>query len=122
MTKDEMKSFNQVQKIASIDGLDVESTNADYKYYLNTAVGHYIDSLLLENENEMNSSTMFRLFSLWSTNSSDEYIANEIEENYKRIPTYKFIPLMTQITTHLSTDGMKKLIENIIGELLLRKK
>lgn len=116
LTRDEQKSLAQVQKVASIDALDVESTNTDYKEYLHTAILHYIDSLILESDTEMNSSSMFRLFSLWSSNASDEDISNDMEESHKQIPTYKFIPLMTQITTHLSTDGMKKTIENIIGE------
>ncbi|XP_055323121.1 serine/threonine-protein kinase ATM isoform X2 [Sitodiplosis mosellana] len=114
LTKDEHRSVQQVQKFVSLDESDVESTNADYKHYLHTAVLHYIDSLMLESNTEMNSSAMFRLFSLWSSNSSDADILKDIEENHKRIPTYKFIPLMTQITTHLSTDGMKKTIEDII--------
>lgn len=115
LTNDEKKSLISVQKFANIDETDVNSTNDDYKYYLNMAVGNYIDSLMFESENEMNSSTMFRLFSLWSSNSSDIDVLKDIEDNHKRIPTFKFIPLMTQITTHLSTDGMKKVIENIIG-------
>lgn len=116
LTKDEQRSLISVQKVANIDALDVESTNTDYKEHLHTAIMHYIDSLILESDTEMNSSSMFRLFSLWSANALDEDISNDIEENHKRIPTYKFIPLMTQITTHLSTDGMKKAIEKIIRE------
>lgn len=121
LTSDEKKSLMSVQKFASIDETDVNSTNTDYKYYLNIAVGNYIESLMFESESEMNSSTMFRLFSLWSSNSSDMEVFKDIEENHKRIPTFKFIPLMTQITTHLSTDGMKKLIEEIIGEFYLER-
>lgn len=121
LTNDEKKSLISVQKFANIDETDVNSTNDDYKYYLNMAVGNYIDSLMFESENEMNSSTMFRLFSLWSSNSSDIDVLKDIEDNHKRIPTFKFIPLMTQITTHLSTDGMKKVIENIIGEFCLER-
>lgn len=121
LTSDEKKSLMSVQKFANIDETDVNSTNDDYKYYLNMAVGNYIESLMFECESEMNSSTMFRLFSLWSSNTSDMDVLKEIEDNYKRIPTFKFIPVMTQITTHLSTDGMKKLIENIIGEFCLER-
>lgn len=114
LTNDEKKSFVVLQKSVSIDQSDVKTTNTEYEQYLHLAVESYIQSLLLEDETEMNSSSIFRLFSLWFSNMSDKEVLKEIEENYARIPTYKFISLMPQITTQLSSDGIKHVIEDII--------
>lgn len=122
LTMDEKRSCLQVEKFVTIDEADVNATNIEYEYYLQWAVKTYIESLLLESDNEMNSSTMFRIFSLWIANSADEIVLKEIEDNYKKIPTYKFIPLMPQISTHLSTDGIKDIIEDIICESFCRSK
>ncbi|XP_031619505.1 serine/threonine-protein kinase ATM [Contarinia nasturtii] len=114
LTKDEQKTYMQVDKVISIDDTDVKSTNTEYMKYLHMAVDGYIQSLLLESENEANNSTMFRLFSLWFSNSNDQVVLTEIQDSYSKIPTYKFIPLMPQITTHLSTDGIHEVISDII--------
>lgn len=114
LTKDEQKSHALMSKTIKIDESDVKSTNTEYEQYLQIAVEYYIQTLLLENENEMCSSAMFRLFGLWFSNLNSKDISKEIEENYKRIATHKFIALMPQITTHLSTDGIKDVIEEIV--------
>lgn len=116
LTKDEQRNMVLLTKTITIDESDVKSTNTDYDQYLQLAIEHYIQTLLLENENEMSSSAMFRLFGLWFSNLNCKEILNEIEENYKRIATHKFIALMPQITTHLSTDGIKDVIQEIVGE------
>lgn len=115
LTKDESRTKFNVEKIIAIDGEDIKLTNKHYEYYLHLAVGAYVQSLLVSSESETNeSNTMFRLFSLWFSNSSDEVLLSEIQESHERIPTYKFIPLMPQITTHLSTEGIQDVIADII--------
>lgn len=114
LTSDEKKSYNVLQKSVSIDQSDVDSTNTEYQQYLHLAVESYIQTILLEGATELNSLSMFRLFSLWLSNMSNNEVLKEIEENYTRIPMYKFISLMPQITTQLSSDGIKRVIEDII--------
>lgn len=114
LTNDENKSFTVLLKSVSIDESDVKTTISEYEQYLRMAVEGYIQSILFEAQDEMNSSALFRLFSLWISNASDEIVLKEVEDNYTRIPTYKFIPLMPQITTHLNSDGIKHVIEDII--------
>lgn len=118
LTKDESRTFQLVNKSITIDESDVKSTNTEYDKYLQLAIEYYIQTLLLETENEMCSSAMYRLFGLWFSNLNCKEILNEIEENYQKIPTHKFIALMPQITAHLSTDGIKDVIQHMVCEYL----
>lgn len=114
LTQDEKRTQNVVNKSVHIDEGDVNSTNIEYNRYLQLAVEHYIQTLLLETEHETYSSAMFRLFGLWFSNLSSMEISKEIEDNYKKIPAHKFITLMPQITTQLGTDGIADIIEDIV--------
>lgn len=116
LTNDEKKSLTLLRKTVTIDDSDVKSTNTEYEQYLQLAIEHYIQSLLLETENEMSGSAIFRLFGLWFSNINNKEILKEIDDNYKNIATYKFISLMPQITTHLGTDGIKDVIQDIVGK------
>lgn len=117
LTKDENRSCVLLQKSVAIDEQDVKSTNAAYEQYLHMAVESYIQTILLEGATEINSPSIFRLFNLWLSNTSDAIVLKDIEENYTNIPMYKFISLMPQITTQLSSDGIKHVIEDIICRL-----
>lgn len=116
LTKDELRSLSLVNRSIAIDESDVKSTNTEYGQYLQLAIEFHIQTLLLETENEMCSSAMFRLFSLWLSNSNCQETLKEIQENYEKIPIHKFIALMPQITAHLSTDGIKDVIQEIVCE------
>lgn len=116
LTGDEKKSYTTLQNGVTIDESDVQTTNNEYNQHLHSAVEYYISALKLESDHEANiSSTMFRLFGLWFTNTSDVEVLKEIEENYESIPTFKFIALMPQIVTHLCTDQIKHVIQDIVG-------
>lgn len=114
LTHDEKISRHLLAKTIGIDQDDVKATKVAYAKYLHLAIDHYIRMLLLETDTENNGSTMFRLFGLWLSNATDEDILKEIQENYKKIATHKFIALMPQITTHLSTDVVKDVIQDIV--------
>lgn len=116
LTKDEQRSLCLVNKSILIDESDVKSTNTEYEQYLQLAIEYYIQILLLETESELCSSAMFRLFSLWLSNLNCQEILSEIVQNYEKIPTHKFIALMPQITAHLSTEGIKDIIQDIVCE------
>lgn len=115
LTNDEKRSSTLLTKSISIDESDVVSTSAEYNQYLQLAIEYYIQTVLLETENELCSSAMFRLFGLWFSNLDSQDIVKEIEENYENIPTHKFIALMPQITAHISTDGIKEVVQQIVG-------
>lgn len=114
LTNDERRSTALVTRSISIDESDVESTSKEYSDYLQLAIEFYIQTVLVETENELCSSAMFRLFGLWFSNLNCQEIRKEVEENYQKIPTHKFIALMPQITAHVSTDGVKDVIQQIV--------
>lgn len=114
LTNDEKRTQTLLTKSYSIDEQDVKSTNKDYEYYLHLAIEYYIQSLLIESVDEMSSSAMFRLFGLWFSNLTNKEVLKEIDDHYERIPSHKFVALMPQITTHLSTDGIKEVIQKIV--------
>lgn len=45
---------------------------------------------------------MFRILSMWLKNRNNAYILNEMRKNIPHIPTYKFIPILPQLTPHLN--------------------
>lgn len=114
LTQDEKRSCMIMNKTLGIDKSDVETTNTTYACYLHSAVENYMQSVLLEDSNE--SSSIFRLFGLWFSNTSDQTVMQEIKDHYTNIPSYKFLALMPQITAHLSTEVIKDLIEKIVCE------
>lgn len=118
LSSDEKKTHHLLSKSYSIDEQDVKSTNKDYEYYLHLAIENFIQTLLIESEDEMSSSAMFRLFGLWFSNLTNKEVLKEIEDHYERIPSHKFVALMPQITTHLSTDGIKDIIQKIVCKCL----
>lgn len=118
LTKDELRSLSLASSSISIDESDVESTGTEYNRYLQLAIEFYIQTVLLETENELCSSAMFRLFGLWFSNLNCQEILKEVEEHYQKVPSHKFIALMPQITAHISTDGVKDVIQQIVGKHL----
>lgn len=122
LTKCEQQSRFILQNSIRIDRDDIESTLREYSEYLQLAIKNYLKALLLEsNENTLNSSILFRIISLWLSNRSDPNATHLLERNYNRIPTYKFIPMLPQITAHLSTadDPFYVLIKQIVCKCLV---
>lgn len=119
LTRDQQISNYFLFRSLQTDESDVKSTNQEYAYYLHLAIDNYIQSLLLENSDE--SSTVFRLFGLWFANTSDEIILNKMQDHCERIPSYKFIALMPQITAQISSDVIKGCIGQIVSEYCLSR-
>lgn len=116
LTIDEKRSQSLVAKTIRIDESDVKSTNDEQEKCLLLAIRYYFDTLLLETDDEMSGSAILRLFGLWFSNINNKTLLDEIEVvKFTPIPTYKFIALMPQITAHLSTDGIKDVIQSIVG-------
>lgn len=51
---------------------------------------------------DVNNVRMFRILSMWLKNRNNAYILNEMRKNIPHIPTYKFIPILPQLTPHLN--------------------
>lgn len=105
-TSEETRSFATLTKIIAMDNIDIEKTDTEHDQYLRSAIESYVASLVLESADESNMSLMFRLFGLWISNQSDEWISTLMERCLKKIPSHKFVPLMTQMTTHLGSSNV----------------
>lgn len=122
-SKDESHSYTILKKSTDYDKNDIESTDCEYNYYLNLAVANYLNCILLESSDESNKSIVFRLFGLMISNQTNVAILSTIQHKYDRIASHKFIPMMPQITAHLSTNNseLSKVIELIVGKFALNR-
>lgn len=120
LTKDENLSLGILKRSIEVDRIDIQSTNVEYDLYLRLAVENYIKFLSLESSDESNQLMVFRLFSLLFSNQANTTILSEIRRYYDEIATHKFIPVMTQITTHLSNNNneLSQIIESIIRKFV----
>lgn len=119
-TSDESHSYNILKKSTDYDVSDIQSTNSEYNYYLNLAIANYMNCILLESSGECNKSNVFRLFGLMISNQTNAAVLSAIHGKYNQIASYKFIPMMPQITAHLSNNNseLSKLIELIVGKIV----
>lgn len=115
LTDDEKKSLALFTKTIQIDKGDVQNTEYDSGVYLKLALTNYIKTILLE-ETEFNSTPLFRIFSLWFSNKVNANALELIENNFRHIPSYKFVQLLPQIASRLTNDGENfgKIVENIV--------
>lgn len=117
LTPDENKSKYLLQCSIKIDENDIKSLENDYAYYLQLAVENYAKCVLLETNGHSNNSFIFRIFAIWFSNKSNPAVLEILKKNFLNIPSYKYIALMPQITTHLSNakDEFSGLIGSIVG-------
>lgn len=118
-TKEELTSRSLLDKTINIDEKDIKATDMDYDYYLEYAIKSYLECIILEkNGCGSNGSHIFRVFSLWLANKSNPIANNTLSKYIDKVPSHKFIALMPQITTHLSSshDIFYKLIKLIVGK------
>lgn len=116
LTVDENKQIFLLKQAIKIDRVDIQNTENDSAAYLKLAVTNYMKTILLE-ENELNSAHLCRTFSLWFSNKANETVLDVIDSNFKQIPSYKFVLLMPQIATRLTsdTDNFGRIIADIVG-------
>lgn len=119
ISKDERSARFILEGTIKIDENDLKATEMDYDHYLEYAMENYLRCITLEsNENNSNRSNMFRVFSLWLANNTNASANDTLEKYITKVQSYKFVPLMPQITTHLSPneDVFSKLIKRIVGK------
>lgn len=120
ISKDEKSARFILEGTIKIDENDLKATEMDYDHYLEYAMENYLRCITLEsNENNSNRSNMFRVFSLWLANNTNASANDTLEKYIAKVQSYKFVPLMPQITTHLSPndDVFSKLIKRVVGKL-----
>lgn len=119
LTKEENCAKFVLQGTIKIDENDRKATEMDYDYYLDYAMMSYLKCITMESDaNTSNRSHIFRVFSLWLANKSNDIANKTLEKYLEKVPSYKFVPLIPQITTHLSPDCnvFNQLIKQIVGK------
>ncbi|CAB3364945.1 Hypothetical predicted protein [Cloeon dipterum] len=100
---------NEVQ--SNNDKNEIDATDAERKEFLKLAMDYYIKCLALSDERI---STVFRVINLWLENKDE--VSEKLD--FSKVPSYKFIPLVPQLTPHLkpSSDHFQRKI----GALIMR--
>lgn len=91
-----------------IDKGEIDSMNTEKSMFLNLALEHYTECLCLSDERV---STVFRVISLILENRNATV-------DLERVPSYKFIPVIPQLTPHLRTN--KDDFQTLMNKLLTR--
>ncbi|XP_061484637.1 serine-protein kinase ATM isoform X2 [Rhineura floridana] len=108
----------KVQRELLLDECAIRALGEDRKRFLCKAVENYISCLLSGEEHDM---WIFRLCSLWLENSGVSEVNIMIQEEAKKIPSYKFLPLMYQLAARMGTKmiGFQQILNNLIARISL---
>lgn len=116
LTDHERRSQSLITRSVNIDKADIKSTNEEYDWYLEMTVHTYLKCLVAEKGDKTDCFIMFRVFALLLANPTNVSILQLIKSASVRIPTFKFIEVIPQITAHLNTnnDALGNLIHDIV--------
>jgi serine-protein kinase ATM len=106
--RDTLMAYNVNVKQSQIDKDEIDSINSEKSFFLELALQHYAECLCMSDERV---STVFRVISLILENRT-------AKADLYRIPSYKFIPVIPQLTPHLKTT--KDSFQTLISALLTR--
>ncbi|KAM3615619.1 uncharacterized protein V6R79_005129 [Siganus canaliculatus] len=90
----------KVQRELELDERALSNLQADRQRFLCKAVENYIQCL---EEGEEHDTWVFRLASLWLENADVKKINDMMKKGVKKIPSYKFLPLMYQLAARMGT-------------------
>nr|CAD7589959.1 unnamed protein product [Timema genevievae] len=108
---DEMKKMSSIlSRQKSIDTLEVENTEKEKKNYLILAVKYYCQSLQRGDKHNLQ---VFRLVSLWLDNMSHDALADILNIELGNIPSYKFLPLLPQLSARISNDANNPFVHKL---------
>ncbi|XP_062830674.1 serine-protein kinase ATM isoform X1 [Anolis carolinensis] len=107
----------KVQRELELDECAIRALAEDRKRFLCKAIENYINCLLSGEEHDM---WIFRLCSLWLENSGISEVNGMIQKEAKKIPSYKFLPLMYQLAARMGTKiGFHQVLNNLIARISL---
>jgi serine-protein kinase ATM len=107
--RDIIAAYTVNKKQSEIDKDEIDSMSSEKGVFLDLALKNYAECLCLSDERV---STVFRVISLILENRS-------ADADLERVPSYKFIPVIPQLTPHLKTtkDDFQKLITELLTRL-----
>ncbi|XP_031716383.1 serine-protein kinase ATM isoform X1 [Anarrhichthys ocellatus] len=112
----------KVQKELVLDETALSNLQADRQRFLCKAVENYIQCL---EEGEEHDTWVFRLASLWLENAGVKAVNDMMKKGVKRIPSYKFLPLMYQLAARMGTKMATGISEDtgfhdVLSDLMCR--
>ncbi|XP_053342610.1 serine-protein kinase ATM isoform X1 [Clarias gariepinus] len=109
----------KVQRELMLDVRALDNLKADRRRFLLKAVENYMHCLALGEEHD---TWVFRLASLWLENADAKDINVLIKEGLKKIPSYKFLPLMYQLAARMGTKVTSEDVgfQTVLKELICR--
>lgn len=112
----------KVQRELELDQKALSNLQTDKQRFLCKAVENYIQCL---EQGEEHDTWVFRLASLWLENADQKAINDMIKKGVKKIPSYKFLPLMYQLAARMGTRVTSVISEDVgfhdvLGELIFR--
>ncbi|CAB1347999.1 unnamed protein product [Coregonus sp. 'balchen'] len=100
----------KVQRELELDERALSNLQADRRRFLCKAVENYIQCL---EQGEEHDTWVFRLASLWLENADVKTVNDMMKGGVKRIPSYKFLPLMYQLAARMGTKMSATVAEDV---------
>ncbi|XP_067221098.1 serine-protein kinase ATM isoform X2 [Chanodichthys erythropterus] len=100
----------KVQRELELDVKALANLQADRNRFLLKAVENYIQCLKLGEEHD---TWVFRLASLWLENADVKTVNVMMENGVKKIPSYKFLPLMYQLAARMGTKVSSSVTQDV---------
>ncbi|XP_050985185.1 serine-protein kinase ATM [Labeo rohita] len=102
----------KVQRELELDVKALANLQDDRNRFLLKAVENYIQCLELGEEHD---TWVFRLASLWLENADFKTVNDMMKSGVKKIPSYKFLPLMYQLAARMGTKVSSSLTSQDVG-------
>ncbi|KAM4628418.1 serine-protein kinase ATM [Polymixia lowei] len=100
----------KVQRELQLDEKALSNLHADRRRFLCKAVENYIQCL---EQGEEHDTWVFRLASLWLENADFKDVNDMMRGGVRRIPSYKFLPLMYQLAARMGTKMAAGVAEDV---------
>ncbi|XP_062844079.1 serine-protein kinase ATM [Trichomycterus rosablanca] len=113
----------KVQRELELDVRALDNLKTDRKRFLLKAIENYTHCLALGEEHD---TWVFRLASLWLENADVKNVNDMMKDGVKKIPSYKFLPLMYQLAARMGTRVSNPVtsedvgFHNVLNELICR--
>merc|ERR1719193_715182 len=86
-------------RFLEIDRQEIERSITERDMYLLISIRNYLDVL----QNGDSSLAVYRIISLWFSNSINEEVNNVVAEVLPTVPTYRLVPLLYQMAARMSS-------------------
>eukprot|EP01125_Pyxidicula_operculata_P014600 TRINITY_DN4881_c0_g1_i1.p1 TRINITY_DN4881_c0_g1~~TRINITY_DN4881_c0_g1_i1.p1 ORF type:complete len:1571 (-),score=264.66 TRINITY_DN4881_c0_g1_i1:211-4749(-) len=116
--------YNQMEKQVKMDQQEVDLIQQNSENFLNDAIIHYMQCITTDDAYDVH--CVFRLCSLWFSNSRNSNINKVIKSLLPKVSSHKFLPLFYQIASRMSSksssvsssfrDVLNRMIERTAGD------